>query len=217
MPCETQDMIIVHRVFRRELAALPSLVRATPDDDITRAEIVAGHVDLLLNLLHHHHETEDDLLWPLVLDRAGDRRATVEAMNSEHNGLAELIAQVRHAVDIWRATAESPGRALLGDALDALLAPTMTHLDHEEHDALPLCAELIDQDEWNKLGERALGALGPQTALLVLAAMHEESPADEWAGFMELLPPPIQAAYAEHAAAAYRPYITALRTPEVAQ
>ena len=41
--CDTSDMVIVHRMFRRECALLPQLVAAVPVGDAARAHTVAGH------------------------------------------------------------------------------------------------------------------------------------------------------------------------------
>jgi hypothetical protein len=67
---DVNEMRVIHRVFRRELTALPGLVRRVPDGDIPRAEVVAGHARFMLNALHVHHTGEDENLWPLLLERA---------------------------------------------------------------------------------------------------------------------------------------------------
>ena len=41
--CDTSDMVIVHRMFRRECALLPQLVAAVAGGDLARARTVAGH------------------------------------------------------------------------------------------------------------------------------------------------------------------------------
>lgn len=207
-------MVLVHRVFRREFAALPDLVRSVTDDVPSRAAEIGGHLDLLLDLLHHHHETEDLLLWPTLLDRAPQHRNLLEAMDAEHHELSGRIEQVKDSHRAWRAHPDTDGSTRLAADLEALLLPTVAHLDHEEQDALPLCADLLTQEEWNGLGERAIGALGPDDALLVLAAMQEDSDEEEWQDFVALLPPPVAAAYAEHGVAVYQPYIDRVRGRE---
>ena len=69
--CDTSDMVIVHRMFRRECALLPQLVAAVPAGDVARARTVARHAREVLDMLHHHHLGEDELLWPRLSARTG--------------------------------------------------------------------------------------------------------------------------------------------------
>jgi ketosteroid isomerase-like protein/hemerythrin-like domain-containing protein len=212
MPCNTADMLMVHRVFRREFTALPQLVTSTRDGDLARAAVVARHLDLVLDLLHHHHETEDELLWPLLHERAPDQRELFAAMTAEHADLVARVDAAREAATAWGGTAEHPEGVALADRITDLARHMTEHLQHEERAALPVCARVVDQPEWNRLGERALGALGPAHALLVLAAMHEDSTDQEWQEFHALLPAVVAAAYDADGAAQYRTYITEVRS-----
>ncbi len=74
-PTFTRDMLVVHQAFRREFRLLPQLVRATPTADLARARVVADHLDVITELLHHHHGGEDRLLWPQLLARVGQESA----------------------------------------------------------------------------------------------------------------------------------------------
>ena len=38
---DTHDMIVVHRVFRRESDLMPTLIQAVPDGDTARADVLA--------------------------------------------------------------------------------------------------------------------------------------------------------------------------------
>jgi Hemerythrin HHE cation binding domain len=67
---DTRDMYTVHTVFRREFALLPNLVRGVATKDTERAEVIAAHIRLVNEILFHHHESEDAVLWPALLQRA---------------------------------------------------------------------------------------------------------------------------------------------------
>ncbi len=60
---DTRDMLLIHRVIRREVGGLPGLFRATRDR--ARAARVAAHASEMLDFLHAHHTGEDELLWPV--------------------------------------------------------------------------------------------------------------------------------------------------------
>jgi Hemerythrin HHE cation binding domain len=61
---DTGDMQIPHSVFRGEFRRAPAMVRNVPAGDAHRAEVVAGHLQFLLEALTDHHTAEDELLWP---------------------------------------------------------------------------------------------------------------------------------------------------------
>lgn len=202
MPCTTDDMVIVHRVFRREFGAAPQYVRDAAGD-ATRKVAVADHLTMLLHILHHHHQIEDSMLWPKLTARAVGETPVPDTMSGEHARLATLLDEVAAATEAWQ-TAPGNSESLTGP-LEALDGPLNTHLDHEERDALPLCARYIDQVEWDALGVVAMDAMGPQRWLTFVCAMHENCSDDEWTGFLAVLPPEAAAAvaaelpaYAEH-------------------
>src|ERR687885_1972473 len=87
---DTREMVVVHTAFRRELGAAPELVRGVAAGDRARAQVVGDHVQLLLDMLHHHHVGEDELLWPKLLERVPEELVpVVHLMEGQH----ELIAQ----------------------------------------------------------------------------------------------------------------------------
>ena len=57
----TQEMVVIHRIFRRGFAQLADLARRVPAHDTAWAGAVAAHAEFLLNGLHHHHTAEDEL------------------------------------------------------------------------------------------------------------------------------------------------------------
>ncbi|GAB7040170.1 MULTISPECIES: hemerythrin domain-containing protein [Catenuloplanes] len=190
MSCEVHDMVLVHRVFRRELGAVPSYVRRVAEGDVRRAAVVADHLAMMLDVLHHHHETEDELLWPRLRARvpAADVEL-VDAMNAEHDTLARQIDAIGAALPRWRTSAAVPDGLRLIEAMDGFLITMGGHLDHEEKRALPLCAALIEQPEWNELGVAAMRAMGVDVWLLFVNAMREDASDEEWSEFLAALPP----------------------------
>ena len=67
---KVHEMVIIHRFFRRELVAVPLLVRGTNGGDNDRARVVGAHLRFVLDSLRVHHTGEDELLWPKLLERA---------------------------------------------------------------------------------------------------------------------------------------------------
>ncbi|GAA4126008.1 hypothetical protein GCM10022415_33500 [Knoellia locipacati] len=92
---DTSAMPTIHTYFRRELRLAGGLVRGIPDRDLERAGVVVDHLDFLRRTLHQHHTIEDELLWPVLLERVPEELApVVHLMESQHERVDALLAKV---------------------------------------------------------------------------------------------------------------------------
>jgi hypothetical protein len=91
---DTHEMVVVHRLFRREAALLPRLVESVPDGDTKRAALIAGHYRDYRHGLHQHHSGEDELLWPLLLARVDLEAEIVLRMEAQHEVIAASLTEV---------------------------------------------------------------------------------------------------------------------------
>ena len=113
---DTGEMGVVHSMFRREVRLAGDLVRRVDTGDTRRSGVVAAHLDLIDRCLHHHHVTEDELLWPLLLARAAaDVTPIVDVMESQHHEVAALLARSEDVRAEWAVTADAAGRDELAD------------------------------------------------------------------------------------------------------
>jgi hemerythrin-like domain-containing protein len=156
---DTREMIAVHSAFRREFGLAPALVRGVAPGDVQRAGVVADHLELIGNFLHHHHAGEDKLLWPKLLERVPAELApTVELMERQHEGVHEVIEEMNAALVRWRAGAAETDRDQLAGALDRLHALLVEHLAAEEQHILPLASRSLTEEEWGELGKDGMAA-----------------------------------------------------------
>ncbi|MDT5135022.1 MAG: hypothetical protein QOE41_4333, partial [Mycobacterium sp.] len=119
---DTRDMIVVHTAFRREFCLAPGLVCDTPVGDVSRASLVAAHLELINGFLHLHHTGEDRLVWPKLLDRVPKELApAVTLMQTQHERIHDLIESAEVLLLRWRNRAEAAERDELADVLDQLL------------------------------------------------------------------------------------------------
>jgi hemerythrin-like domain-containing protein len=168
---DTRDMVVVHDSIRRQFGQAPALVRAVTPGDTRRAAVVADHVELLGALLHHHHTGEDRLLWPVLQPRVpAGVAATVDRMESQHEGIAEAQQRVTAALAAWRETAGEEPQESLATALEELTGRITEHLAAEEEHILPLAAAHMSPAEWQRLGEEGIGGL-PQRQLPLVFGM----------------------------------------------
>lgn len=161
-PLDLNGMYMAHHAFRRDLVRFAAAARRTPvgDADVWRA--LAVRWEQFSGILHHHHTTEDDVLWPQLLetvDATGDPegRATLEAMEAEHELIDPLLAA---CADGFTAMAQAPDAATrdrLADTAERARDTLSDHMRHEETAALPLVQQLLPADGWERV-EKAAGS-----------------------------------------------------------
>lgn len=153
-PIDTRAMQVVHSVYRRELRLAGGVLRGVVEGDIRRAAVVADHLDLVARHLHRHHTTEDELVWPILLERVPEELAPiVHLMESQHERVEVLLAEIADLLPRWRAGAATADRDRLAELFDTLFVHLSEHLDAEEQRLLPIAARHLTQAEWDALGE----------------------------------------------------------------
>ncbi|MFJ9942754.1 hemerythrin domain-containing protein [Streptomyces erythrochromogenes] len=183
----THEMVVVHRVFRRESALLPRLVRAVPDGAKARAEQVATHLAEYLAGLHHHHTVEDETIWPLLHERAADGELLAR-MEEQHAEIDRVSETVTDRALQWRRTAGSTAAEHLAVALDEHRAALLGHLDDEERLILPLVADYLTVAEWDAVGRRGMEGVPRDRLMIALGALLEEATPQEQAYFLARAP-----------------------------
>lgn len=183
----THEMVVVHRVFRRESALLPRLVRAVPDGATARAAAVGTHLTEYLTGLHHHHTVEDETIWPLLRERAVGVEL-VARMEEQHARIDRGLEAVTDRASAWQRTAGSAAAEQLARALDDHRAVLLEHLDDEEQLLLPLVASHLTVAEWDAVGRRGLETVPRDKLMLALGALLEDSTPQEQAYFLGRAP-----------------------------
>lgn len=173
---DVRDMYMAHTVFRREFSLLPQLVRDVAPGDVSRAEVVGAHAEMLCNTLHLHHEGEDLLLWPRLLERGGEEAAAiVPTMEAQHQVIEEAHAAVVALLPEWRRTGR--GGEQLADAFEHLRTALIEHMALEESEILPLAQRHVTAAEWMELGEHGMGGTPKKQLPLAFGlAMYEGDP-----------------------------------------
>lgn len=192
---DTHEMVVVHRVFRREAALLPSLVAAVAHGDVRRARRLAGHIRAYRDGLHEHHTGEDDLIWPLLLARIDLEADVVLRMELQHEAVAATLDRISAVLPAWSASAGAADRAELVAALRAHYTALVEHLDDEERFVLTLIAEHLTVAEWERPRERFAAEIPLHRQLLFLGAMLEDATAEERAGMLAGMPRPVRLAW----------------------
>jgi hemerythrin-like domain-containing protein len=186
----TEEMAVIHRIFRRGFPQAADLVRRAPAGSRARSEPIAAHLDFLLNGLHAHHTTEDSNIWPRLLERAAPEAELVARMEKQHEVVAERAEQVRRQLETWR-KAPTDGEKL-ATALDEFTAALVEHLDDEEAHVVPLIRAHITASEWNQFGQEAFEKFTNPEKLIATGVLEDVATAEEAEWFIGDLPLPIK-------------------------
>jgi hemerythrin-like domain-containing protein len=208
---DTRDMILVHRVFRREFRLLARMVQAIGEGDAGRAAEVGRHAREMSDALHHHHESEDELLWPRLALRAPGAGLT-DRMAPQHAALGAILGRIDAALPRWQRSPDAASSRALAADLASLHAQLEEHLDDEEESVLPVVGRVITTAEWDELGERGFAAMPKRRALVFLGYILEGASAEERSRFLRRVPPPVRLLYRLVGRRAYARESAALRS-----
>ena len=160
---------VIHAAVRRDLTRLERALESFPADDAERANQLARAYRFLRHQLTDHHQSEDDLIWP-VIGRLGVDRALLDVMESEHHAMAEALTRTSAAMTALVARPESDVAAGALASLRSTRAVVDQHLDHEEQELEPALAAYLETPEWKgvekQLRQRPMSEIGPFLAWL---------------------------------------------------
>ena len=177
-PADTSEIYMAHDMFRREFSLLPGLIRGVKDGDAERAGVIADHFALIHSVLYHHHHGEDTHTWPLLRARAGaGADAVARAMESQHEEMDAVLAEITAWLASWRETADVEQGIALADAAERLRHLLIVHLAAEEERALPLIELHVTAAEFDQGVQEEVADVSPdQIILLTGMVLYEASP-----------------------------------------
>jgi hemerythrin-like domain-containing protein len=210
-PIEVRDMAIVHRMFRRAYAEAARLVRANPTPSPERVTFLADHIDLILGGLHSHHQDEDELLYPKLIERAPEQAPMTEQVEHEHQVIATALDAAMAACAAWRQRPSAETGEALASALDHLNEVVQPHLDDEEQKVVPLAAVTLTQQEWDAMGKRGMNSVPRNKRGIAAGMMLEPLDADDRAYMMKSVPAPVRLLFPLMVERPWKKYANTLR------
>ena len=144
---------VIHAAVRRDVARTEDALRRLADGDAARAAQVQRAWRNLVRELTHHHEAEDENVWPFLEHRGVDA-TLLASMESEHAAMKEALTSASRAIDAVVATPTSAQAAIAADAVRDCSVVVNTHLDHEERDVEPIFHGLEDDPEFKAMSKR---------------------------------------------------------------
>lgn len=208
----THEMVIIHRVFRREFQLLPGLIEGVADGNTERAALVGEHLGDVVASLHHHHEGEDDLLWPPLLQSATLQADLIHRMEAQHASLSTALDQIEKLTPAWAATARQADAEELAKSVRDAAVILEEHMVEEEQEILPLVREHLTVEQWGKLGERGSKSItDKRKRLLFLGMILEDASPQEQRDFLAKLPAPVRVLWKLVGRRSYDGYVRMVR------
>jgi len=161
----------------------------TPVEDRAAWRALAARFEFFGAVLHKHHTSEDEQIWPLLLrrvDTAGDAqgRATLDAMEAEHAEIDPLLTacsegfrQLADSTALPDTERDGDARAALEIRLVATRERLDCHLGHEERDAIALIQRYLTAPDWHAVDTRIQQSYTLRESLEVLPWVLHELPA----------------------------------------
>ncbi|MDP9075548.1 MAG: hemerythrin domain-containing protein [Actinomycetota bacterium] len=186
---DVSDMIAVHRVFRDTLGQAMNLIGSLRPGDGDQAVLIVNFYENVLSLLHAHHEGEDQLILPLLRVRCPRQLDVMEQVGMQHRDADVLLAGADRSLVAWAGGTGSASTA--ATALGALWDSLGSHLDDEEREVLPLCAQHLSPQEWGALPGHVMAAFAGDKVWLVLGLVSERMTAKQRDEMWAHMPPAV--------------------------
>jgi len=210
-PIDVRDMAIVHGTFRAGYSEAARLVRAEPVPSAARVTFLADHVDFIVEALHIHHEGEDELLYPKLIERLPEQASMTEEVEHEHELVKTALDTVAAGCTTWRVQPSSETAAALAVALDNLDSVAERHLDDEEQKIVPLATVTLTQQEWDAIGEHAVAQIPRNKQAIAFGLILDPLDDADRAYMKRVLPAPVRLLYPILIDRPWKKYATKLR------
>ena len=181
---------LIHRAVRRDLDGFARALDTFPAGDRERATALAARFQWFDTLLTHHHEGEEQILWP-VLRTSPPSTEEVGELTDEHERIVAALSAARAAFATFGASATAEDAATAASAVTELQAAATEHFTHEESEIVELCSPadpVALKAAFKKLGRNA----GLREGLWFMQWVSDGASADDKAFLRTLIPPPVQ-------------------------
>lgn len=140
----------IHAAVRRDLDRIEAALRRVSDGDRRRVAELFRAWDNLHGELVHHHEQEDELIWPALLGLGVDP-ALLEVMESEHGAMRDALEETDGHMRTLASSATAADAVRAADSIVATRQVTERHLTHEEQELEPQLRAHRDSEEWKSV------------------------------------------------------------------
>jgi len=163
-------------------------------------------------MLHVHHEGEDELLYPKLIERVPDQAPMTEQVDHEHQTIKIALDASSAACAAWRQRPSTETGEALAASLDHLDEVVQPHLDDEEQKIVPLAAVTLTQQEWDAMAKHGVTQMPRNMRGVAFGMMLEPLDQADRTYMMKHLPAPVRLLYPLLIDRPYQKYAATLRT-----
>ncbi len=194
-PLDMTGMYGMHFAFRRDLADVVAAVRRTPVGEHAVWEALQERWGRFFEVLHHHHEAEDEHIWPVTRGHAlaAGRTASVEVLDSMEADHEQIDPALQACTDAFAAMVAHPcadHRNALDIEVTEVHQLLLDHLAREEREAIPLIQELMTPAEWEASEKAIEKEYGLKVVPFVVPWLFKGLPPEKAAEIVPFLPLP---------------------------
>ena len=193
---------IIHAAVRRDVSRTEQALRALREGDAARAAQIRTAWRNLVRELTHHHEAEDEHIWPFLEARGVDV-ALLGEMEAEHVAMKNALTAVSTSLDAVVAAPSAVNATAAADEVARAREVIDAHLDHEERDVEGVVAGLHDDPEFTALTKK-LRPASTVDAANALAWMQDGAGERELSSLRAEIPGPVVTVLTRLVARRYR-------------
>ncbi|MBX7454910.1 hemerythrin domain-containing protein [Mycolicibacterium sp. 3033] len=150
-------MQIAHRVMLRDLDRTTGVAMAMADGGVPitarRTRTLVRYLELMAESIDHHHHAEDDILWPVIVERAG-AQIDLTPLTEDHEALIPLLERMRGGALAFRAAPSRQSAAALAARLVELRGVLTEHIAEEERATFPVIRRYLSVADWRDVEAR---------------------------------------------------------------
>lgn len=209
---DVSDMKAVHQALRDTLDGAGALVGSAPSGDSERVALISNLYENVLSFLHAHHQTEEDLVFPLLRERCPQELAVVDRAAAQHEEVRVAVDGAEVAVASWADQGERQ-QGHCAERLAALGSLLGRHLDEEEGQILPLCAAHLSAEEWGAQPGHGMALFSGDKIWLILGLIRQRMTAAQRQEMSAHMPPPAREMWSGFGERAFDELITRVGPP----
>jgi hypothetical protein len=185
----------IHRVFLWAYDEAPGLVHSAAAGDTARAAYVGEVLGNFDKLLHLHHESEDELMYPQLAERAPACALHIGQMLEQHRQVTERLDGIEPIRLRWMETADPEAGEQLAGLYEDLSAVLSVHLRREVTEVMPAVDRVMTQQEMKEAAQHGSNQVSKKFLVGYLGmVLATNPPADRLEMFKEI-PAPVRLAY----------------------
>lgn len=184
LPDFLEGIIVVHGAMRRDADRLPLATDAVTTTAGARA--VQRWFGKFAREVEHHHLREDDVVWPMLVEREPGFGGALKVLEADHHALD--AAMTRAAAALTLLVDDPATRADAVAAATALGQLLHDHLDREEAVMFPAMAQVFTAESFSALEEALFKATPKRLIAFELPFAFDGLPAARVADKLAELP-----------------------------